>query len=149
MPTVLHLLNATDAGGLTRYVVDVGRATRAAGWRVVVAGDRGAWQDRVANAGLEFVEIPLARGPLGFLRSVAMMKRWLRDNPVDLIHAHYRKATWLARALQRDRTPPILYTLHLSHLNVRGWRRRLTDFGDHAHVASEDARRWIVDVAKR
>lgn len=146
VPTVLHLLNATDAGGLSRYVLDVGRAMRAAGWRVVVAGDRGAWHEKFAD--VEFVELPLTRGPLGFLRSVGAMRRWLAANPVDLIHTHYRKATWLARALQRGKRPPILYTLHLSHLDVRGWRRWMTDFGDVTHVASEDARQWIVDVAK-
>lgn len=145
-PTVLHLLNATDAGGLSRYVIDLARATRDAGWRVVVAGDRGAWQDRFAD--VEFLELPLTRGPVGFLRSVGAMRRWLASNPVDLIHTHYRKATWLARMIQRRGSPPVLYTLHLSHLNVRGWRQWLTDFGDHAHVASEDARQWIVDVAK-
>lgn len=146
VPTVLHLLNATDAGGLSRYVLDVGAAMKREGWRVVVAGDRGAWHEKFAD--VEFIELPLTQGPLGFLRSVGGMRRWLAANPVDLIHTHYRKATWLARAIQRDKRPPILYTLHLSHLNVRGWRRWLTDFGDHTHVASEDARQWIVDVAK-
>jgi glycosyltransferase involved in cell wall biosynthesis len=145
-PTVLHLLNATEAGGLSRYVIDLARATRDAGWRVVVAGDRGAWHDRFAD--VEFIELPITRGPLGFLRSVGAMRRWLASNPVDLIHTHYRKATWLARLLQRRGSPPVLYTLHLSHLNVCGWRRWLTDFGDVTHVASEDARQWIVDVAR-
>ena len=68
----------------------------------------------------------------------------------DVIHAHYRRATLLGRRLQRriGHRPPVLYTLHLSHLNVGGWRRLVSDFGDHTHAASADAVEWLVADAR-
>ena len=78
---------------------------------------------------------------------------WLGEGGVDLIHTHYRRATFLARRVQpRLRrlgvVPPVLYTLHLSHLRVDGWRRLLSDFGDHTHAASADAVDWLVREAR-
>jgi glycosyltransferase involved in cell wall biosynthesis len=148
-PTVLHVTLASDAGGLSRYIIDVGLEIRRLGWRVAVAGDAGAWHDKFLASGLEFIDIPLKGGVIGFQRSKKILRDWQRANgPIHLLHTHYRRATRLARKLQIGQTPPILYTLHLSHLNVSGWRRLVSDFGDHCHIASEDARHWLVHDAR-
>ncbi len=148
VPTVLHLTLASDAGGLSRYIIDVGMEMKRLGWRVVVAGDTGAWHDKFIDSGLEYIDIPLKAGVVGFTRSKKILRDWQRENgPINLLHTHYRRATRLARKLQSRQTPPILYTLHLSHLDVSGWRRIFSDFGDHTHIASEDARHWLVHDA--
>lgn len=151
-PTVLHLLNASDAGGLTSYVLNVGSALVKNGWNVIVATDRGAWHDRLMIPGFEVIELPITHGIPGFRRSVRMLQDQLANRKIDLIHSHYRKSTHLARRFQKSRAlrerSPILYTLHLSHIKVKGWRRWLTDFGDHVHIASEDARQWLIDEAR-
>lgn len=142
---VLHLLLASESGGLSRYTLDLCAALTAQGHEMIVAGDRGAWHDRFAGQGFPYVEIPLKRGLRGFWRSRAMIRRLLRDRPVDVIHTHYRRATLLARAVGRG--APVLYTLHLSHINVGFPRNLLSDFGDHTHVASDDAGQWLESVA--
>jgi glycosyltransferase involved in cell wall biosynthesis len=43
--------------------------------------------------------------------------------------------------------PPLLYTLHLSHISLRWPRRWLSDFGDYTHAASVDAREWLINDA--
>jgi glycosyltransferase involved in cell wall biosynthesis len=88
-----------------------------------------------------YVAIPLNGGPLGFFRSVQMM----RQLKPQLIHTHYRRATALARRLQSHRSPPLLYTVHLSHMSMNWWRKPLTDFGDETHVAAEEAAKWVID----
>lgn len=145
MPSVLHIINASDAGGLSRYVIDLASRTRQAGWDVTVAGDGGVWQSRFDDAGIKYVRIPLTKGVRGFVESIRMLRPEARR--FDLIHTHYRRSTMLARRLQHLRRPPTLYTLHLSHIDVRGWRRWLADFGDHVHAASQDAVGWLTNEA--
>lgn len=111
----------------------------------MVAGDTGAWQGLFDASTIPFMRIPLQGGPVCFLRCVHRLRQWMKDSPPDVIHTHYRKATLLARRLQRQGMPPILYTLHLSHMPTKGIRRWLTDFGDHTHVAAEQARQWLLD----
>lgn len=174
---ILHVVLGSEPGGLSRYVIDLARAMRELGHESTVAGDRGEAHGLFEREDIHWIDIPLKRALLGFYKSASILKRYLRDHPVDVIHTHYRRATLLARRLQVKPTspgggvytsvrgggeaefvevregdfkvePPILYTLHLSHINVRGPRRWLTDFGDHTHAASEDARRWLVDDAR-
>ena len=154
--SVLHLTLAADAGGLTRYVVDLATAMAARGHTLAAAGDAGAWQPLFDAAPFPYLQIPLKAGPVGFAKSVRTLRRWLKDHPVDVIHTHYRRATLLARFLQ-PRLPllphpsspiPVLYTVHLSDLSLAGPRRWLSDFGDHTHVASAEARRWVIDDAR-
>lgn len=154
--TVLHLTLASDAGGLSRYIIDIATALRPLGWQTVVAGDVGVWQDRFDNAGIEYVRVPLKQGIRGFLRSSKLVREHMGSRPVHLMHAHYRRAVqlgrWiqrpLCRALAQDDRLQLLYTLHLSHLNVGGIRRLFSDFGDHTHCASVDAREWLIADAR-
>jgi glycosyltransferase involved in cell wall biosynthesis len=146
--TVLHLTLASDAGGLSRYIIDLAAAMRVHGWNSVVAGDVGVWQDRFDDAGIEYIRVPLKSGLRGFLKSARIVREHLAGRPVHLLHAHYRRAVqlgrWLQRPLSRDARLQMLYTLHLSHIDVSGIRRWFSDFGDHTHCASVDAREWLV-----
>ena len=178
--SVLHLTLGADAGGLSRYVVDLAAAMANQGHAVAAAGDDGAWRWAFDAAPFPYLQIPLKAGPVGFAQSVRAVRRWLADHPVDVIHTHYRRATLLGRFVRSRRRsveswglevgsegggksklpttnpqlptpnypPPLLYTVHLSDLSLAGPRRWLSDFGDHTHVASVEARRWVVDDAR-
>lgn len=141
---ILHLVLAADAGGLSKYVLDLMAAMHARGHQVDVAGDDGAWLGRFPFD--HYQKIPLNGGFSGFRRSVGDVRDLLKRKPVDLIHSHYRRATLLARRLKVDL--PILYTLHLSHLSLRFPRRWFSDWGDHSHVASLDAQQWLINDAR-
>jgi glycosyltransferase involved in cell wall biosynthesis len=166
---ILHLTLGADAGGLSRYIVTLGTAMMERGHQVVAAGDTGAWQWAFDEAPFPYLVIPLKGGPLAFLKCVRQMRWYLRDHPVDVIHTHYRRATLLARRIQKtpsltadagterkgaadarflELTVPILYTVHLSHISLKFPRNLLSDFGDHTHVASPEARDWVVKDAR-
>ena len=142
---ILHLTAASDAGGLSRYLLDLCGGLVERGHDVILAGERGAWHDRFEKAGWPWIEIPLKGGPLAFWKSVRTLRTYLKQHPVDVIHAHTRRATLLGRRLQVNRKPPLLYTLHLSHMPLNHGRRWLSDFGDHTHAASVDGRQWLLD----
>jgi glycosyltransferase involved in cell wall biosynthesis len=141
---ILHLTRLADSGGLSRYLLDLCTALHAQGHRITVAGDVGPMQAEFDAAPFSYIRIPLNRGPVSFFRCIGMLKG---ETP-DLIHSHYRRATLLGRRLQRGGRPPLLYSLHLSHLSLNWWRRPLTDFGDHTHVAAEEARDWLIDEGR-
>lgn len=140
---LVHLTLASDAGGLSQYVHNLCSAMHARGHFVAVAGDTGAWQGLFDAAPFAYLNVPLKQGLVGFWKSRRAVRRFCAENRIDLIHTHYRRATMLGRTVGL----PLLYTLHLSHIDVRGVSRWFTDFGDHTHAASVDARRWLVDEA--
>src|SRR5688572_3145388 len=146
--SILHLLAGSDAGGLSRYVFDLCSALHAQGHRVAVAGERGAWHWLFENAPFPWIEVPLKGSPLKLWKSHNVLRRYITQNPVHVLHTHYRRATIVARALQYHRKLPILYTVHLSHITIAGPRRWLSDFGDHTHCAASEARHWLIQDAR-
>src|SRR5205085_616836 len=146
---ILHLTLGADAGGLSRYITDLSLAMHKLGHQITVVGDTGAWQWLFDSMPFPYVQIPLKGGPFSLWKSMRTMRAYLKDHPVDLIHTHYRRATLLARRLQNIHRArlPILYTVHLSHISLRFPRSLFTDFGDHAHVASPEARDWLIHDA--
>jgi glycogen(starch) synthase len=145
---ILHLTAGSDAGGLSRYIFDLCAAMHAAGHEVAVAGERGAWHWLFEQAPWPWIDVPLKGGPLKLAAATRTLRRYLDEHPVDLLHTHYRKPTLVARRLQRSVPLPLLYTLHLSHISLNWPWRWFSDFGDHTHVASTEARQWLIDDAR-
>jgi len=142
---VLHLTAGSDAGGLSRYIYDLGTAMVAQGHQVSVAGERGAWHWLFEKSPLPWIDVPLKGGPLDLWKAASTLRAWLKDHPADILHTHYRRPTLVARRIQRHLNIPILYTVHLSDLALYWPWSLFSDFGDHTHVASSDARRWVVE----
>lgn len=143
---ILHLINRSDAGGLSRYVFDLCSAMHAQGHEVAVAGARGAWHRLFENAPWPWIDLPINRGPWDLLRSVRILRKYLKDHPVDVVHSHYRRTNFVGR-WARSRRTPLLYTLHLSHMHLPRPRWLFDDFGDLVHAASSDAEHWLKSAA--
>jgi glycosyltransferase involved in cell wall biosynthesis len=118
----------------------------AAGHSVAIAGERGAWHAMFAAAPFPWIEVPLKGGPVALYRARRTLCDWVKQHPIDLLHVHYRRPMLVARPIQRRFKIPILYTLHLSHMPMSFGRQFISDFGDHAHAASEDGRDWLLEV---
>src|ERR1700678_3077785 len=145
---ILHLTAGSDAGGVSRYLYDLCSAMQAAGHQVAIAGEKGPWQEMFRSAPCPWIDAPIKGGPLALVKASRILRRYLDENPVDLLHTHYRKATLVARRLQKNVNVPVLYTLHLSHIPLGGPWRWLSDFGDHVHAAAAAARQWLIEQAR-
>src|SRR6185436_6439231 len=114
---ILYITAASDAGGLSRYILDLCRAMHKLRHEVAVAGDRGAWHAQFENAPFRWIECPLSSGPMGVWKSARVIRDYLRDHPADVIHTHYRRATFIGRQVQHaNHRPPLVYTVHLSDM---------------------------------
>jgi glycosyltransferase involved in cell wall biosynthesis len=144
---ILHLTAHSEPGGLSRYIHDLSLAMHRLGHDVRVAGNRGSGHRLFEDAPFQYIELPLDGGPLQMWRAARALRKHLEERPVDVIHSHYRRTTWVARRLQHAGRPPLLYTVHLSDMPIT-WRSWFSnDYGDHVHVPSADARRWATDRA--
>jgi glycosyltransferase involved in cell wall biosynthesis len=144
---VLHLTAGSDAGGVSRYLFDLCSAMHAQGHDVRIAGEHGAWRGLFDNAPWPWIELPLKGNLAALWQCARQLRHILREQPADIIHAHYRRATLVARRLNEKHRPPILYTLHQPGISLAGPRRWLSDFGDFVHVPSEEAWEWLIECA--
>ena len=141
---ILHLTPASDAGGLSRYIFDLSFALHAQGHDLAVAGARGAWHWLFDTAPFAWINAPLRGRPFTAGRAATRLNQFIDKHPIDLLHVHHPTAMPVARRIQQSHSAPILYTQHLSNIPLS---RRKIDFGDHTHVASNEARQWLITTA--
>lgn len=145
---ILHLTAGSDAGGVSRYLMESARAMQARGHRVTIAGERGTWHQLFTDSSVPWIEAPLKGHPLALRRAVWRLRRHLDGQGVALIHTHFRKSALVGRRLARQFGVPMLFTLHLTGIPMSFGHRYLSDFGDHTHAPSEMARQWLIDQAR-
>lgn len=142
---ILQLFIGSVPGGVLQYVVTLAKGLRQRGLEVRLAGQRGAWHAAVEDAGLEWLEIPISGGPIDLWHSYRKLRSRLPPDRPLIIHAHHRRAAIVGRLLQRAIGSPLLYSLHMPFIPMGMLRRRFTIPGDMTHVASQGAKRWLLE----
>ena len=85
---IVHVVTSLEVGGLERVVADLAQAQQAAGhWASVFSlDDTQGLKAELLKAGIDVVEGHTRPGP--DLRVAMSLRRWVRNNKVDVVHAH-------------------------------------------------------------
>ena len=112
---ILHLTSHLNVGGITSYVLSLSEALVKRGHGVVIASGGGQMEARASAIGLTHWRMPLHTkvelSPQVF-RATRQLKARLRQEPVDLIHAHTRVGQVVADRLSRRLGIPYVTTWH-------------------------------------
>ncbi len=116
---------------LRHFVLPLMRAARARGHDVVGACAEGPLLDVPRAEGFRVVPVPFVRGlsPAANLRALSALRRLIRAERPDLVHAHMPISGLLARVAARGLgVPRVAYTGHGFLFNQPGpaWRRALS-----------------------
>ncbi len=106
-PVILQLVPALDEGGVERGALEIAEAIIEAGGRALIATAGGKMEPRLRQMGGEVFRMPLHRkGPLRMWMNTQRLKRLIRREKVDLVHARSRAPAWSGwKAVQKTRTP--------------------------------------------
>jgi glycosyltransferase involved in cell wall biosynthesis len=122
--TLLQVTPRLDAGGVERTTVDVARAVVQASGRALVASEGGRLLEELAQAGGEFVSLPVAsKNPLLWPRTASALEALVRAEGVHLIHARSRAPAFSALAAARRAGVPFVATYHGVYNARTPWKR--------------------------
>jgi glycosyltransferase involved in cell wall biosynthesis len=140
--TVLLATMQLDIGGAETHVVDLARYLTELGYRVLVASNGGCYVERLAAYGVPHYHVPLHDNKPGLIwQSVWAMRRIVRDEQVDLIHAHARIPAFVTAIMGRPKQVRFITT---AHYNFKGlWY--LSRWGEKTIAVSEDIRAYLID----
>lgn len=114
--TVLQIIPELDAGGAERTTVDVAAALAAAGARALVATQGGRLVGELQAKGGEWLPFSAAsKNPAVMLANALRLRRILRAERVDVLHARSRAPAWSALLAARLTDTPFLTTYHGSY----------------------------------
>ncbi|MCX5710353.1 MAG: glycosyltransferase family 4 protein [Candidatus Omnitrophica bacterium] len=129
---ILFLVNHLNVGGITSYILTLGKGLKVKGHRVIVASSGGALMDKMLELGFECFVVPLdTKSELSpkILKSFLILRKLIKEENIDIIHSHSRTTQVLAALLSRRTRPARVFTCH-GFFKPRLFRRLFPLWGD-------------------
>ena len=144
--TVLQLLPGLESGGVERGTLELAAGLVQAGHRSLVMSGGGQQVSRLTGQGSEHYLWPIGRKSLWTLLLARRLRRLIREQQVDIVHARSRMPAWVAwRALQRmapASRPHFVTTVH--GLYSVGRYSSVMTRGEAVIAVSDAARRYVL-----
>ena len=116
--TILMALQGLDIGGVETHVMVLGRHLVEMGYKVVIASAGGVYERELAAMGIKHYHVNLwVKAPRVVARSVRQFQAILRDEQVDLMHAHARIPAFVCNIASKLTGVPYMTTAHTDFIN--------------------------------
>ena len=144
--TVAQVLPTLDSGGVERGTLEVGKYLAEHGHRSIVISAGGRLVEQLRQEGSEHVQWDIGQKSLWTLRLVPRLRRFLRENQVDILHVRSRMPAWVCwlawLGMAPGTRPRFLTTVH-GFYSVNGYSAVMLK-GESVIAVSEAARHYIV-----
>ena len=136
-----------ESGGVERGTVEVGAELARRGHRAIVISAGGRMVHELARHKVEHVAWTVGAKSLTTLRFIRRLRKFLRDEQVDILHARSRLPAWIAyrawRGVNPQSRPRFVTTVH-GFYSVNRYSAVMTK-GERVIAVSEATRRYILD----
>ncbi len=143
--TVLQVLPALESGGVEKGTLEIAEALVEAGHRSIVMSAGGRLVDILIKHGSEHVQWPIGVKSLKTLLLVRKLRRFLRDEKVDVVHARSRVPAWIVylawKKMPVNNRPKFVTTVH-GFYSV-SWYSAIMTKGEVVIAVSESIREYI------
>ncbi len=145
--TVVQILPAMASGGVERGTVEVGAELVRRGHRAIVISAGGRMVHELTRHKVEHVQWKVGAKSLTTLRFIRKLRKFLRDEHVDILHARSRLPAWIAYRAWRGmdpRTRPRFVTTVHGFYSVSRYSAIMTK-GERVIAVSDAVQRYILD----
>jgi glycosyltransferase involved in cell wall biosynthesis len=142
---VVQILPELNAGGVEGHVLELAEFLASQGHESIVISNGGQMAERLEQRGVRHVTIPVHRKSLRSLFQVRKVRKFLRSEKPDVVHAHSRVPAWIAwlalRSMDRLTRPKFVTTVH-GFYSVSAYSAIMIQ-GDRIIAVSESVREYI------
>ncbi len=140
---VLMVLMGLEIGGAETHVVELSKELHRRGWDVAVVSNGGVYERELTEAGIRCYHAPLHKRNVVLMhRSLNILRRVIREEKPDVVHAHARIPGFLCGILHRQMDFPFVTSAH-GVFYVNKILKLMTDWGEHTIAVSEDIRAYL------
>ena len=142
---VLMVLMGLDIGGAETHVVELSKELHRRGWEVAVVSNGGVYERELTEAGIRCYHAPLhKRNAFLMARSLGILRRVIREEQPDVVHAHARIPAFLCGILQKQMGFPFVTSAHWVFY-VNSILKRVADWGERTVAVSDDIKQYLID----
>ena len=144
---VVQILPELNAGGVEGHVLELAGFLASQGHESVVISNGGQMAERLEQRGVRHVTMPVHRKSLRSLFQVRKVRKFLRAENPDVVHAHSRVPAWIAwlalRGIDQLTRPKFVTTVH-GFYSVNAYSAIMIK-GDRIIAVSESIRTYVQD----
>lgn len=142
---VLMALMGMEIGGAETHVLELCKSLKKQGLDVYVMSNGGVYEADLVAAGIKHFKAPLHNKKLrNLVASYLGLKRLIKDEGIQLVHAHARIPAFLCGRLQKKLHFTFVTTAHAMFNNAFAYRI-LTNFGDASLAVAEDIQKNLTE----
>lgn len=145
---ILHLTTHLNRGGISKYIHLVGSQLIKKGHHVYVASSGGEMEEELKEDGFRLITLPIrTKSELSPKIYIALPEliRWIRDEKIELLHAHTRITQVMATWVQVVTRKPFITTSH-GFYKPRLGRRLLPAWGEQVIAISDPVATHLRDT---
>lgn len=140
---ILMVTNGLGIGGAETHIVELSKALVRRGYEVLICSNGGDYVPEAEKAGIRHIEAPLnRRSIMPMLRSYMILRRTIKRERPDIVHAHARIPGFLCGLIKKTRRFSFVTTAHWV-FDVGRATRLLTNWGDKTVAVSEDIKEYL------
>lgn len=143
--SILMALTRFDIGGAETHVLELSLELERMGYRVVVVSNGGVYEDNLKEAGIKHYKIPLhSKTPGNMVKSLSLLKKVIKDEKIDIVHAHGRIPAFLCGILRKCMRFTFVTTAHWVFDTSHGLKY-LSNWGEKVMAVSVDIKKYLMD----
>ena len=132
-------------GGAETHIYELVRALIKNGHKVTLASAGGKYAEMLEAAGVRHVTLPLAsKNPASVLKAYFGLKKLIKEEKFDLVHAHARIPAFVCGTLQKKLKFRFVTTAHWVFKVTPLWKK-ISNWGDKQMSVSEDIKQYLID----
>ena len=146
---ILMVTMAMNIGGAETHILELTKELSLRGHDVTVASFGGVYADELQKLGVRCVSLPLhTKNPAHVMKSYYGLKKLLREEKFDIVHAHARIPGFIVGLLNDSLTENglkfrFVTTAHLN-FSVNPLLRRISRWGERVMAVSDDIADYLV-----
>lgn len=141
---ILMATMGLDIGGAETHIVELSKQLKVMGHDVIVVSNGGVYVPEIEAAGIRHYEAPLHRRSIGCMRrSLSVLRKVIRQEKPDIVHAHARIPGFLCGILHKSMGFPFVTTAHWV-FQTGGGLRYLTNWGQRTIAVSDDIKAYLM-----
>lgn len=142
---ILMTLMRLEIGGAETHVLELSLELKRMGFQVVVASGGGVYEEHLKRAGITHYRVPMyTKNPAKVLQSLRALRKIIRTEQIDIVHAHGRIPAFLCGLLHHFMNFTFVTTAHWVFRTDKGLKY-LSNWGDKVMAVSEDIKTYLMD----
>lgn len=143
---ILMIIDSIDIGGAETHLINLVEALKKYGYESYVTSSGGIYEKELKKEKIAHYKLPInSKNPLKLLMTLIKLKKYIKDNEINLIHAHGRMPAFIGNLLSKVIGVHFITTAH-AKVEANSFYKYITTYGEFVISVSEDIKNHIMEA---